>query len=49
MVSKTQSIRSKKYKTQTLTGQKGINLIEKIVLDMSFVWDPTHFGISIKK
>lgn len=47
MVSKTQSIKPKKYKTQSLTGQKGVNLIEKIVLDMGFVWNPTHFEAGI--
>lgn len=47
MVSSTQNIKPKKYKTQSLTGQKGVNLIERIVLDMGFVWNPTHFEAGI--
>lgn len=41
------NLKPKKYKTQSLTGQKGINLIERIVLDMGFVWNPTHFEAGI--
>ena len=43
----TVNLKPKKYKTQSLTGQKGVNLIEKIVLDMGFVWNPTHFEAGI--
>lgn len=32
---------SKKIHQNSMTGQKGINLIEKIVLEMGFVWYPT--------
>lgn len=31
-------MKPKKYSKYTLTGQKGVNLIERIVLDMGFVW-----------
>jgi len=37
----------KKFKSQTLTGQKGVNLIESIVLDMGFVWNPTNLDAGI--
>lgn len=39
--------KQKKYKSQSITGQKGINLIEKIVLGMGLVWNPTHFEAGI--
>ena len=32
---------TKKIHNNSMTGQKGINLIEKIVLEMGFVWYPT--------
>ncbi len=47
MSSKKNKGRSKKYKTQSLIGQKGVNLIERIVLDMGFIWNPTHFEAGI--
>lgn len=37
----------KKFKSQTLTGQKGVNLIEGIVLDMGLVWNPTNLDAGI--
>jgi len=38
---------AKKFKSQTLTGQLGVNLIENIVLDMGFVWNPTNLDAGI--
>lgn len=40
-------INPKKFKSQTLTGQKGVNLIEGIVLDMGLVWNPTNLDAGI--
>lgn len=44
---KNKNIKPKKFKSQTLTGQKGVNLIEGIVLDMGFVWNPTTLDAGI--
>ena len=41
------NINPKKFKSQTLTGQKGVNLIEGIVLDMGFVWNPSNLDAGI--
>jgi hypothetical protein len=38
---------SKKYTQQTLTGQAGINLIEKRVLQMGWVWNATNIEAGI--
>ncbi|PZU92094.1 MAG: hypothetical protein DCE90_18855 [Pseudanabaena sp.] len=38
---------TKKIGKASITGQKGINLIEKIVLDMGFVWHPTNLDAGI--
>jgi hypothetical protein len=40
-------LKPKKYSSQSIIGQKGINLIEKIVLDMGFVWNPTNLEAGI--
>lgn len=40
-------LQPKKFKSQTITGQKGVNLIEGIVLDMGFVWNPTNLDAGI--
>lgn len=37
----------KKHTKSTIIGQKGVNLIEKIVLDMGFVWNPTTIDAGI--
>jgi hypothetical protein len=44
---KNKNHRPKKYTSQTLTGQKGINLIERVVLEMGFVWTPTNLDAGI--
>lgn len=35
---------SKKISSQALTGQLGVNLIERIILEMGFTWTPTAGG-----
>ena len=40
-------MRRKKHSDRTLTGQRGINLIESIVLEMGFVWNPTNLDAGI--
>lgn len=47
MAKKKKHRKPKKYTQQSLTGQKGINIIERIVLDMGFVWNPTHLEAGI--
>lgn len=47
MRKRSNSYNPKKFKSQTLTGQKGVNLIEGIVLDMGFVWNPTNLDAGI--
>lgn len=39
--------KNKKYTSQSLTGQKGVNIIEGIVLEMGFVWNPTNLEAGI--
>ena len=41
------NINSKKYSKQALIGQKGVNLIEQIVLEMGYVWNPTNLDAGI--
>jgi len=40
-------MRSKVYSQQVISGQKGINLIEKVVLDMGFVWNASTLDAGI--
>ena len=40
-------VKPKKFKNQTIIGQKGINLIEGLVLDMGFVWNPSNLDAGI--
>ena len=40
-------MRSKIYTQQVISGQKGINLIEKVVLDMGFVWNASTLDAGI--
>lgn len=44
---KKRHFKQKKYSDQTIIGQKGINLIESIVLDMGFVWNATNIEAGI--
>jgi hypothetical protein len=39
--------RRKTYAKAQFTGQRGVNLVEKIVLEMGFVWNATHFEAGI--
>lgn len=39
--------RNKVYTQQVISGQKGVNLIEKVVLDMGFVWNPSTLDAGI--
>ena len=37
----------KKYHKNSITGQKGVNLIEQVVLDIGFVWHPANLDAGI--
>ena len=42
-----QWIRNKTIGQRSLLGQQGINLIEKIVLEMGFAWHPTNQSLEV--
>lgn len=40
-------LKPKKLTDAQITGQQGVNLIESVVLDMGFIWNPTNLDVGI--
>src|SRR6266852_5161355 len=40
-------MRNKTIQHRSLVGQQGVNLVEKIVLDMGFAWHPTNQSLEV--
>jgi len=38
---------AKGISNETLLGQRGVNMVERIVLEMGFVWNPIHIESGI--